>query len=434
LPGLSPSFTLPDMKRLIQGATVVAVGVVLAGCAASSSTSVAIATQPAAAATGLETRGPAAASPATACRAAGATAAALPSLTGATTPADAVSSYLEAGGDPAALVAELFDRGWVSPTSTVVWTDVDGDGHLDLAAGLMRSPDSQAIAQDGSVFVWRCQAGSYQRIEVASHRPDSGLPALREARDLTGDGVPEMLVAYPSCGAHTCYEQYAVYQWDGSALVDRFQGASDDMPYPKLDISSEGPTSPAALTVTATGIGSVGAGPYRMWSRTWKWDASARAFQPGEPVVEAPRFRIHMLHDADDSFARGDFATALELYDRVIADETLLDWPSAGERRPELSAYAAFRRVLAFLVSDDVERARSELAARLTATDATSTAFAEMARRLIAGYAEGKLAEACADVSAYAVDHSDVVLAPLDFGYANRTFTAEGICPVAAPP
>src|SRR3972149_10968891 len=158
----------------------------------------------------------------------------VPDLTDGMAPADAVSAYLEAGGDPTALAASLFDLGWGSPNSTVVWTDIGGDGHFDFAAGLTGAPDAQSIAESGSVYLWRCQDGAYLRAEIAPPRPDFGPPAIHEARDLTVDGLPELIVAYPLCGAHTCFAQFAVYQWDGAEMVDRFQGASDDMPFPEL--------------------------------------------------------------------------------------------------------------------------------------------------------------------------------------------------------
>jgi len=355
----------------------------------------------------------------------------LPDLAEGMVPADAVSAYLDSGGAPTALAAALFDRSWETPTSTVVWTDVDGDGELDFAAGLVGAPDAEGFDHEGSVHLWRCHDGAYLRTEIAPARPGFGPPAIRQARDLTADGVPEVLVAYPRCGAHTCFAQFAVLQWDGSGMVDRFQGASDDMPSPELAVHAESPGSPAAIEVTATGIGSVGAGPYRIWSRTWSWEGDARAFAPGEPAIEAPRFRIHAIHDADDAYRRGDLATALALYQRAIDEDGLLDWPSAGDGREELAAYAAFRRVLTFLTADEAVNAQAELDRWPVEAGASTGAYAELARRLIAAYAASGLEDACAAASAFASDNLEGVVAPLDFGYANRTYTAEDLCPLA---
>jgi hypothetical protein len=315
----------------------------------------------------------------------------------------------------------------------VVWTDVDGDGRLDFAAGLTGAPDAEAIAGDGSVTLWLCRGGTYLRTEIALPRPDYGLPAIRLARDLTADGLPELIVAYPRCGAHTCFAQYAVLQWDGSGMVDRFQGASDDMPTPDLVIEADDAQAPAAIEITATGIGSVGAGPYRVWSRSWTWDGEAMAFVPGDPVIEPPRYRIHAIHDADDAYRRGDLSTALSLYQRAIDDDDLLDWPSAGERRQELAAYAAFRRVLALLTADEAVNARAEVNRWPSAAGRSAEAYAGLARLLLSGHADSELREACDAATSFARENPDAVLAPLDFGYANRTYAAEDICPILGP-
>jgi hypothetical protein len=241
-----------------------------------------------------------------------------------------------------------------------------------------------------------------------------------------------LIVAYPLCGAHTCFVQFAVYQWDGAEMVDRFQGASDDMPFPELVIEADDPSSPAAIEITATGIGSVGAGPFRTWSRIWTWDGEARAFVPGEPVIEAPRFRIHAIHDADDAYLRGDLAAAVELYQRAIDDDAMLDWPTAGARRQELAAYAAFRRVLSFLAAGDAPNAQAEVD-KMAPGGASAEAYAELARLLLAGYADSGLREVCAAVASFARASPDAVLVPLDFGYANRMYTAGDICSVPGP-
>jgi hypothetical protein len=343
-------------------------------------------------------------------------------------PADAVTVFLQAGGDPTVLAAALFDRGWQTATSAAVWTDVEGDGDLDFAAGLVGPTDAQGTTPGGSVYLWRCHAGAYLRTEIAPARPNFDPPAIRQAWDLTADGVPELIVAYPMCGAHTCFTQYAVFQWDGSSMVDRFQGASDDMPYPELAVHADGSGSPAALEITATGLGSIGAGPFRSWTRTWTWDEHAAAFIPGEPVIESARYRIHALHDADDAYRRHELAAALALYRQVVDDDGLLDWPAAGDRRAELTAYAAFRRVLTFLAVDDAPQARDEFDLRLAAPSGAAEAYAELARLALAAYADSGFEGACASASAYALENPDAVLTPLDFGYANRAYTAEDIC------
>ncbi len=151
-------------------------------------------------------------------------------------------------------------------------------------------------------------------------------------------------------------------------------------------------------------------------------------------MIEAPRFRIHAIHDADDAYLRGDLAAAVELYQRAIDDDALLDWPTAGARRQELAAYAAFRRVLSFLAAGDAPNAQAEVDKMAPGGGASAEAYAELARLLLAGYAdsglEGSLRRCRILRPAQAPTR---VLAPLDFGYANRAYTAGDICSVPGP-
>ena len=344
-------------------------------------------------------------------------------------PAAAVSSYLDAGGDPGTLAAALYDRGWVTPRSGFVRTDLDGDGDVDLAVGLIETPGSDGLALLGSIFLWRCEGGRHRLTEIAPLRPDFGLPALMDARDFTGDGLPELVVVHPLCGAHTCSAQYAVYQWDGTAMADRFLGDSTDLPSPEWVVHDQGPQRPSVIEITAQGIASVGAGPYRIWSRSWTWDPARPGFIPTAEWIEPPRFRIHALYDADDAFEDGDLLAAQSVYERVINDDTLLDWPAPGERRQELAAYAAYRRVLAFLAAGEASTARAEREERLRGLVGPAAVYAELADLLLAAGPTQGLARACADVRRFVLENREPVLGPLDHGYANRTTSADDICP-----
>lgn len=349
-------------------------------------------------------------------------------LSPGSTPAHAVSAYLEAGGLVGPLTEALFDRGWVTPTSAVIQIDVDGDGDLDLAAGLTGTPGRDGIAGSGSVYLWRCEDSVLARSAIAPPRPFP-FPALREARDLTGDSLPELVVAYPRCGAHTCFAQFAVYQWDGSAMVDRFVGASDDLPSPEWSARADRPDGSSTIEITARGIASVGGGPYRVWSRAWTWDAAQGAFLPAGESIEAPRYRIHAVHEADDSFLGGDYPGALAMYRRVIDDEELLDWPGPGDGRAALAGYAAYRGVLTLLALGDRLAAEDEFERFFAAPPPEASAYAWLARLVLDTAPQG-LAAACAAAQQYVEDHASEVLGPLDYGYANRTYDPVDVCPI----
>jgi hypothetical protein len=342
-------------------------------------------------------------------------------------PVDSVTTYLNQGGDPPQLTLLLSDRQWLAPNSGTVLTDLDGDARPDFAAGLVGPPDSRGIALEGAVVVWFCRQGTYEPTAVLPSVPPSGLPAVEGASDLTGNGRTDLVAFLPTCGAHTCVAQYHVYEWDGTALVDRFSGASDDLPSPEWIVHPAGPGEPSTIEIVAHGINSVGAGPYRERTRTWTWDSSQQAFAPSGERLEPPRFRIHAVHDADDAFAEGDFAASLALDERVIADTSLLDWTANSGGPSDLAGYAAYRRVLTELASGSPEAARAEFAARFGPTGDTS-AYRQLADVLITSASEG-LGTACARVRELVAADPDRFLSPLDYGYANRSYQVEDLCP-----
>jgi hypothetical protein len=351
------------------------------------------------------------------------------SLPQAGVPVGAVSAFLDDGGRPEQLAPQLYERGWVTPGSALVIADLDADSDQDLAVGLIQSKQGEASEASGVVTVWLCEAGAYRPATVARQLPEHEPPALLEAADLTGDLVPEMVVVHARCGAHTCFARYDVLQLDGGVWVDRFDGPTDDLPTPEWRVHRDGLQGPAEIEVVAGGIGSVGAGPVRLHSRTWRWEEGRPGFVPSSEWVEPPRYRLHLIHDADDAFARGEMAVALERYARAVTDESLLDWPTPEAGKQALIGYAAFRRVLAFLALGDSVAAEAEYEAHLASADGAAAAFEPLARVLLQSVPEPGLAEGCAAVIEMARANPQEFLDPLSQGYANRTYMPADICP-----
>lgn len=344
-------------------------------------------------------------------------------------PVDAVTAYLNARGNPLDLAQELYDLGWVAPLSAFIQTDLDGDGLAEIAVGLSAPPDSESDLGLAAIYVWRCHDGTYVAAEAVSQRPlPYGAPVLQEATDLTGDGLPELIAYHPLCGAHTCFADYLVLQWDGQTTVNRLVGPSDDLPSPEWSAERALPGRPSEISIAGRGVSSVGAGPYRIVTRTWEWDAGEEAFIPRADVVEPPRYRIHAVHDADAAFDRGDLPGSLALYERVLNDHSLLEWPSMGGGREALEAYAAYRSVFVYLFSDFPAAAEAEFEARFEGTGLENSPYGELARLLLTRFAEVDLEAACAQVRQRVSADPGSFLGALEYGYENKAYTADDFC------
>jgi hypothetical protein len=220
--------------------------------------------------------------------------------------------------------------------------------------------------------------------------------------------------------------------WDGSGFSNRLQGASDDLPYPEIEIVGPADDGTYQLAVTGTGIASAGAGPYRQRTRTWSWDASAQALVPGPDVPLPSNFRIHVVLDADAAALAADFAGAHDLYHRVVTDETLQDVEFSPAPRDNLIAYAMYREVVTYVLMKDLGDAQVVYGILQNSypAGAPGRAYADLGTAFWERYsADEDLGAACQAAQAYAAAHPDDVLGPLYYGYANPTYTAADLCP-----
>ena len=148
-------------------------------------------------------------------------------------------------------------------------------------------------------------------------------------------------------------------------------------------------------------------------------------------------YRIHAIYEADDAFNAGDYQKAVDWYSRAITDDALKDWltESGGVNahdRDTLKAYARFRLLLIGLLRNDAN-AEDQLKA-LTADYPDGSPVhqtQQMAQLLWDKYqATQNWAATCAAVNAFANDQYQIVDDLGLFGYSNRMYTSDDMCPI----
>jgi hypothetical protein len=249
---------------------------------------------------------------------------------------------------------------------------------------------------------------------------------------ISGDGIIRHRPHTPLCGCLPV-QQVSVLAWDGASFTNRLQGASDDLPYPDVEIVGPEDDGSYRLAVTGTSIGSAGAGPYRQRTRAWGWDAAAQALVPGADVLLPSNFRIHALLDADQAALAGDYAGAQALYYRVVTDETLQDVEFGPSPRDNLIAYAMFRKVITYVLMSDLGDAPVGYGILQNSYPAMAPghAYAELATAFWDAFTASKTSSRMRAARAYAAAHP-VVLGPLYCNYANPTYTEADLCPFQA--
>ena len=354
---------------------------------------------------------------------------------------DAIRAYLNAGGPREALTAILTNASSITTTVGGVQTfDLTGDGELETIvsiydpATLDRSP-----APAGLLLIYGCS--NRQAVLLYADASDNGssLPRpIKIGNLVAAKRGGQVAVQTSTCGAHTCFEQLDVLGWNGSTFVS-LMGTPLSLPSATFTFVVA-PGDPA-FEIEAQGgtINSVGAGPQRTEKQIWKWNGSqyVKAATELSPV----EYRIHAIYEGDDAFTAGDYARAVDWYSRAITDDNLKDWHAEiGYRtqndRAILTAYARFRLLLIGVVRGDAN-ARDQLD-QLTAQFPDGTPgylTRQMAQTFWDKYeATNDLKAACAEANAYANSGDNNQYLIVDdlnlFGYTNRTYTSDDMCPV----
>ncbi|MGD8603174.1 MAG: hypothetical protein PVF49_01245 [Anaerolineales bacterium] len=357
-----------------------------------------------------------------------------PALSGPESFPSQIQAYLNQGGSLEEL-GQLMESHQLDPHEGLPFSQQDftSDGLEDIAISILNGDGAQ-IAPAGSLLLFVCQHDQYQLAYTSPPSTELAAPFIRAAQDLNGDSIPDLLTTRETCGAHTCAFEVNVLSWQDGALRSIFPDVTTDIPLPFVDLEGPQENGTYNIVVTGSGIASAGAGPYRRFSKVWSYDPVSGLYHFANTYLHDSTYRIHFVHDADQAFLDGDLQTALDLYDRVIHDDSLDDWAAGEEGARTLAAYATYRRVLTFLRlgQNDAARAELNLLESSFPADTTGYAYVALAQSLWNQYLSGgDLTTACQAAQDYAQTHSQTILDPLYYGYANKTYVAGDICPIA---
>lgn len=365
-----------------------------------------------------------------------------PILTDPRATAQSILDYLNGGGAvsdlPRLLAAASRAPGSGEPTFAL---DLNRDGWLDIAVAVIDPVTPQASRRDssakphlaklqggqaGSILIFYCRSRGYVLGEPLLSDPER-VPILHGAVELSRDLDVGLLIGWQTCGAHTCFEDFQLLTGEGTKSRIHPLESSTDLPYPEVDLRTSG-----TVSITATGIASAGAGPFRRLTRTWVWEASSQSFVLASEVLEPPRYRIHVLLDAEAASRRGEWTTALDLYHRVVLDDALLDWVDPITERANLSGYSMVRTVVTYAQMGDQGDAQVAygILQNQYVSGSTGRAYADLAQAFWEIFsATSDVARSCQAARAFAEAHKTEVLDPLYFGYANPAYTPEDVCP-----
>jgi hypothetical protein len=340
-----------------------------------------------------------------------------------------ILAYLNDGASPEELAVAMIHRGLNLDQQPVVVDDLTADGLYEVIVTLLNA----TAPSQGALLIYTCEQNHYALSHIETSQPAYRAPTVIYIRDMNADGQDELIFSSSSCGAHTCFEDLGILSWMGDHFENSLEGSTNDLPYPRVQLTDYDRDYIYDLEVTGTGIGSVGAGPQRDHIKVWRfvpntghWVFASESYGPSD-------FRIHVVHDADAAMRRGEYQIASLLYQEVIEDDTLKDWMSPDYERMNLSAYAYFKQVVAKALMGDVEGA-TDIYANMSIIyrNQDQEAYVVMALEFLTGFAAGGEEEGCQVVEEFAEQYTDQILTNLGssiYGYANPDYSPQDICP-----
>lgn len=346
-------------------------------------------------------------------------------------------AYLAQGGATANLLTILRNASSINDQWGGVFSiDLSGDGEPETVVSLI-DPFSadQATGPSGMLLIYGCE--NRQATLWYSNLAPQPAPLPRIVQTGNFIAAPrgnQVAVQTSTCGASTCFEKLDVLGWNGQTIVSLLAEPLE-LPSGQYQLVQTDADTPIEIQAQKGAMGSIGAGPQRTEKQLWDWNGTQYVKAKIEP--SPVEYRIHAIYEGDDALGAGDYQKAIDWYSRAFTDDALKDWLTEvgydkAHDRDTLKAYARFRLLLIGMLRGDAN-AIDQLNALTVEYPEGSPVHQtqQMAQLLWDKYqATQNWAETCTVVNLFASEEYEIVDDLALFGYANRTYTSDDMCPV----
>jgi hypothetical protein len=331
--------------------------------------------------------------------------------------------FLSAGGTAVILEDALRNDWGILGELGFVRSDIDltGDGVPEVILGYV------VPGAGSTLLVAGCEGGRYVLRHQAVYDSETA-PQLILLGDTNHDGLNNIVFVVQRCDDDDeCLYQTHLITWQPQEW--RFVGLlgtpieSDALPE-MMDMDGD---DVSEIVIRMERWGSWATGPLRTGVMIYDWDGSVYVLSI--PQLNPPRFRIQYIHAADRRFESGDMDGAINLYQNAITDEGLGVW--RDNETPILESYILYRMILTRVANNDGEAESVYQYIVDTYLDpAQAPVYVEMSRVFWESYqATSDLSAACQVVQEFIGEHPDVLSLMNRYGSRTRSYTAEDMCP-----
>jgi hypothetical protein len=344
-----------------------------------------------------------------------------------------IGRYLSAGGPPTVIEATLRNWGAIADRGGVVQadTDITGDGVLEVIITLYNPAvyNDEALLNAGQLLVYGCDNGGYRLLYKTPYNAGLALPELLRVGDMNTDVKNELVYLTETCNGSSCYKEGKILSWN--AIVGAFEELNNGQIVAingRIGIADIDNDGVLELTANINPPGTTTSGPGRSVVDTWDWNGQDYMLALREEP-EGARYRIHAIYDADDLLRDRQWRPAILAYDDARRDKSLLSWTVPNEYEV-LRAYAAFKIMITYaLLGNGRAEDWFNILQGENAPGTPGNGFAQMGQAFMDNFrATNDARAACAQ--AIGAGATGNVLSVLNsYGYNNRSYTLNDLCP-----
>jgi len=345
----------------------------------------------------------------------------------------AIGVYLSNGGAASVLESTLRSWGAINERGGVVQADTDlsGDGIPEIIVNIFNPfvYNPEAILNAGQLLIYGCDNFGYRLLYATPDNPSLALPVLHRVGDMNADTSAEVVFDVQSCAANYCTRDGSILSWN--PVVGVFQQlnaeqiAAVDGRLNVVDVDGDGILE---LVVTSNPPANAASGPTRAVVDVWDW--TGENYMLAVRTLDDPRYRVHLLQDADAELFAGNTRSALRIYFEVRNRRDLLSWSVPNEAEL-MRAFATYRVVTIYARNGD-GRSEETLGTLLAENPEGSpgAVFAEMGRVFMETFRAGNDGRAaCQAALGVAAGRPETLGFLNSYGYANRAYSLGDLCP-----
>jgi hypothetical protein len=334
-----------------------------------------------------------------------------------------ITNFLSNGGAPAALSDGLREWGLLGDQG-VLRNDVDfTGGTTPNVLVTYRAPDD-----GGTLLLLGCINGLYAPLYQSITGGDA--PQVVQTGDLNFDQVPDLLFSNRGCSLDNpedCAYRTQLITWtpQEGRFVSLLNGPMTSAEPPSVnDVDND---QVFEVVVRLSDPGNSTTGPLRTGVNIYDWNGAVYVLSIVQ--LDAPRFKIQVVQEADRAFARLDTDQAISLYQQAQGSPDLRYW--FDDEPNALNSYTLYRLVLMYAYTEADELLATYQAALQAFPDpANQPVYIAMLDAFWnALQVTHNLHSACLEVQAIITARPEALGLLNRYGTRSPTYAASELCP-----